>query len=89
MDQRETGLNRLRGMVCLNRKAPHYGWDIVIACNFVGLMTWGIDIFKQGVFLGFFEREDGCRARCCRSVQCYSTSEGDEVRIALAGLSAL
>jgi hypothetical protein len=52
-------LNRLCGMVRLNKKAPYYGWYIVIACNFVALMTWGIGIFNQGVFLGFFEREYG------------------------------
>jgi hypothetical protein len=30
-------------MVRLNKNAPYYGWYIVIACNFVALMTWGAD----------------------------------------------
>jgi hypothetical protein len=32
---------------------------IVVACNFIALMTWGIGIFNRDVFLGFFEREYG------------------------------
>jgi len=35
----------------------YYGWYVVGACNFVAAMTWGIGIFNQGVFLGYFVRE--------------------------------
>jgi hypothetical protein len=52
-------VNRWRGLVRFTTKALYYGWYIVVACNFVALMTWGIGIFNQGVFLGFFEREYG------------------------------
>jgi hypothetical protein len=52
-------LNRLRAMAFLPRRDLYYGWYIVGACDFVALMTWGIGIFNQGVFLGVFEREDG------------------------------
>jgi MFS family permease len=52
-------LNRLRGMACFSSGRLYYGWYIVGVCNFVALMTWGIGIFNQGVFLGFFEREYG------------------------------
>lgn len=37
----------------------YYGWVIVGACNAVAFMTWGIGVFNQGVFLGYFEREFG------------------------------
>ena len=32
----------------------YYGWYVVAACNVVALMTWGIGVFNQGVFLGYF-----------------------------------
>ena len=32
----------------------YYGWYIVAACNVVAMMTWGIGVFNQGVFLGYF-----------------------------------
>jgi MFS family permease len=57
--QGRTGLNRLCGMACFKSGGLYYGWYIVGVCNFVALMTWGIGIFNQGVFLGFFEREYG------------------------------
>jgi hypothetical protein len=52
-------VNRWRGTPRFAMKGLYYGWYIVVACNFVALMTWGISIFNQGVFLGFFEREYG------------------------------
>ena len=32
----------------------YYGWYVVAACNVVAVMTWGIGVFNQGVFLGYF-----------------------------------
>jgi len=32
----------------------YYGWYVVAACNVVAFMTWGIGVFNQGVFLGYF-----------------------------------
>ena len=32
----------------------YYGWTIVAACNVVAMMTWGIGVFNQGVFLRYF-----------------------------------
>ena len=52
-------MNRLRGAISVPSGGLYYGWYIVGACNCVALMTWGIGIFNQGVFLGFFEREYG------------------------------
>lgn len=52
-------LNRSRGMALSPGGRLYYGWYIVGVCNCVALMTWGIGIFNQGVFLGFFEREYG------------------------------
>lgn len=52
-------MNRFRSMVRFKSGGLYYGWYIVGVCNFVALMTWGIGIFNQGVFLGFFEREYG------------------------------
>lgn len=40
-------------------RQPYYGWYVVIACNFVACMTWGIGVFNQGVFLGYFVQEYG------------------------------
>jgi MFS family permease len=52
-------LNGLRGLARFKSGGLYYGWYIVGVCNFVALMTWGIGIFNQGVFLGSFEREYG------------------------------
>jgi hypothetical protein len=32
----------------------YYGWYIVAVCNVVAMMTWGIGVFNQGVFIGHF-----------------------------------
>jgi len=37
----------------------YYGWYIVVACNCVAFITWGVGIFNQGVFLGFFADRHG------------------------------
>ena len=37
----------------------YYGWYVVAACNLVAVMTWGIGVFNQGVFLGYFVAEYG------------------------------
>lgn len=37
----------------------YYGWYIVVACNFVACMTWGIGVFNQGVFLAYYVQEYG------------------------------
>jgi hypothetical protein len=31
-----------------------YGWGVVIACNFVAMITWGVAIFNQGVFAAHY-----------------------------------
>lgn len=31
-----------------------YGWFVVAACNGISFITWGVAIFNQGVFLGYF-----------------------------------
>jgi MFS family permease len=54
-----TLLKGLRALVYQPGHRLYYGWYIVVACNFVAVMTWGIGIFNQGVFLAFFEREYG------------------------------
>ena len=41
------------------KSRPYYGWYVVGACNVVAFMTWGIGVFNQGVFLGFYVREYG------------------------------
>ena len=45
-------MTRWRGLVRCTAKDRSYGWCIVVACSFVAIMTWGIDIFDQGVFQG-------------------------------------
>ena len=35
-------------------KALYYGWIIVVACNFVACITWGVAIFNQGVFAAYW-----------------------------------
>lgn len=37
----------------------YYGWYVVLACNCVAAMTWGVGIFNQGVFLGYFTETYG------------------------------
>ena len=37
----------------------YYGWYVVAACNVVAFMTWGIGVFNQGVFLGYFVEQYG------------------------------
>ena len=37
----------------------YYGWYVVAACNVVAFMTWGIGVFNQGVFLGYFVDQYG------------------------------
>ena len=32
----------------------YYGWIVVIACNFVAMITWGVAIFNQGVFAAHY-----------------------------------
>ena len=37
----------------------YYGWYVAGACSLVAIMTWGIGVFNQGVFLGFLNRKYG------------------------------
>ena len=37
----------------------YYGWYVVIACNVVAFMTWGVGVFNQGVFLAYFAERHG------------------------------
>jgi len=32
----------------------YYGWIVVVACNFVAMITWGVAIFNQGVFAAHY-----------------------------------
>lgn len=32
----------------------YHGWVIVLACNLVACITWGVAIFNQGVFVAYF-----------------------------------
>jgi MFS family permease len=32
----------------------YYGWAIVIACNLISCITWGVAIFNQGVFVAYY-----------------------------------
>jgi MFS family permease len=32
----------------------YYGWAIVIACNLIACITWGVAIFNQGVFVAYY-----------------------------------
>ena len=32
----------------------YFGWIVVIACNFVAMITWGVAIFNQGVFAAHY-----------------------------------
>ena len=43
-----------RGTLDRHTKRRYYGWYVVAACNVVAFMTWGIGVFNQGVFLGYF-----------------------------------
>jgi sugar phosphate permease len=35
-------------------RTAYYGWFVVAACNGVAFITWGVAIFNQGVFLGYY-----------------------------------
>jgi MFS family permease len=37
----------------------YYGWYVVLACNCVATITWGVGIFNQGVFLAYFREAYG------------------------------
>lgn len=37
----------------------YYGWYVVLACNCIAAMTWGVGIFNQGVFLGYYAETYG------------------------------
>lgn len=37
----------------------YYGWYIVGACNLIAFITWGVGVFNQGVFLGYFVEQYG------------------------------
>ena len=39
-----------------------YGWIIVIACNLIACITWGVGIFNQGVFVAYYAVEYGWSA---------------------------
>jgi hypothetical protein len=39
----------------------YYRWCIVVACNFVACMNWGVGVFNQSVFLGYFVQAYGWR----------------------------
>ncbi len=49
----------------LRRGAPagasrlYYGWYVVGACHLVAWTTWGVGVYNQGVFIGFFIKEYG------------------------------
>ena len=45
------GPRRARGL--------YYGWYVIIACNVVAFMTWGVGVFNQGVFLAYFAERYG------------------------------
>lgn len=32
----------------------YYGWAIVVACNLISCITWGVAIFNQGVFVAYY-----------------------------------
>lgn len=40
----------------------YYGWVIVVACNLVACITWGVAIFNQGVFIAYFVSTRGWSA---------------------------
>jgi len=37
----------------------YYSWVVVLACNLVACITWGVAIFNQGVFAAYWIREYG------------------------------
>lgn len=37
----------------------YYGWIIILACNLVSCITWGVAIFNQGVFAAYWITEYG------------------------------
>lgn len=50
---------RMQHLTFSSWRHPYYGWYIVGACNFIAMMTWGVGIFNQGVFLGYFVEQYG------------------------------
>ena len=36
------------------RRSLYYGWYMAAACSGVAMITWGIGVFNNGVFLGYF-----------------------------------
>ncbi len=37
-----------------SRRPVYYGWYVAAACSAVAFVTWGVGIFNQGVFLGYY-----------------------------------
>lgn len=37
----------------------YYGWVIVLACNLVACVTWGVAIFNQGIFVAYYVKAFG------------------------------
>lgn len=40
----------------------YYGWVVVVACNLIACITWGVGIFNQGVFVAYYAIEYGWSA---------------------------
>lgn len=51
--------NSLTSIATIPRRRLYYGWYVVLGCNVVAFMTWGVGVFNQGVFLGYFADEFG------------------------------
>ncbi len=49
----------VQSVASIHRRGLYYGWYIVIACNVVAFMTWGVGVFNQGVFLAYFAEQHG------------------------------
>lgn len=37
----------------------YYGWIIVLACNFIACVTWGVAIFNQGIYVAYYVKAFG------------------------------
>lgn len=37
----------------------YYGWVIVLACNLIACVTWGVAIFNQGIFVAYYVQAFG------------------------------
>lgn len=37
----------------------YYGWVIVLACNLVACVTWGVVIFNEGIFVAYYVKAFG------------------------------